>query len=118
MTYYRVAIRTQPSADLRRLSTRLTSFQAVSTLLQMYRGSSHRMRVFFASSVDALDTLLARENQGQECASVSATQVIGGWRAASGALEEGAGEAPQQAQQKRYAVAASSLPAAASGLSL
>src|SRR5262249_1825904 len=112
MTFYRIAIRTQPSADLRWISTKLTSIHAVSRYLQMFQSSSHRMRAFFASSVDTFDILLARENKGLEHASVSAMQFVGEWQAAVGAHEEKACEAIRQEYQQQDTAATNAASAA------
>ena len=79
MTYYRIAIQSQHTPTWRWQTTKLTSLHAVLNYLHMYRCPQHtRLRVFFTSSVEAFDDLLALENQGGASFSVPAEQLLHG----------------------------------------
>lgn len=65
MIYYRVAIQTHQSSTWQWRSTILTSLEAVFGFLRIYGHiPRERIRVFYSSSAQAMDEMLARENQG------------------------------------------------------
>jgi hypothetical protein len=77
MTYYRIAVQTKQSTTWRWMTTKLTSLQAVLTYLQIYRCPAHaHLRIFFATSVEALEGMLAVENQGGASFSVTPEQLL------------------------------------------
>jgi hypothetical protein len=77
MTYYRIAIQSKQSPTWRWITTKLTSLHAVLQFLQIYRQRDFaHLRVFSATSVEALEELLALENQGGASFSVPAEQVL------------------------------------------
>ncbi len=80
MTYYRIAIHTKHTPAWRWMTTKLTSLHAVLAALQTYRCSPAyaQLRVFFASSVEALEDLLAVENLGDASFSVTREQLLSG----------------------------------------
>ncbi len=79
MTYYRVALQRDQSPTWRWESTVLTSLNAVSGFFKLYRMVPRdRLRVFFSSSVEYLNEMLARENQGLPSNSLTAEQLFNG----------------------------------------
>jgi hypothetical protein len=79
MTYYRIAIQSPHAPTWRWQTTKLTSLHAVLDYLHLYRCPQHaRQRVFFTSSVETFDNLLALENQGGASFSVPAEQLLHG----------------------------------------
>ena len=77
MTYYRIAVQTKQSTTWRWMTTKLTSLQAVLTYLQIYRCPAHvHLRIFFATSVEALEEMLAIENRGDASFSVTPEQLL------------------------------------------
>ena len=81
MIYYRVAIRTNETTDWRWKSTVVTSLEAILGLIKLYSCvPKDRIRVFFSSSVEAMNGMLARENEGLVSNSVTAEQFLSGKR--------------------------------------
>src|SRR5258708_32350805 len=81
MIYYRVALRTNETAEWRWKSTVVTSLQAVLGLIKLYSCvPKDRIRVFFSSSVEAMNVMLAREIEGLASNSVTAQQFVKGER--------------------------------------
>src|SRR5258706_6793973 len=81
MIYYRVALRTNETAEWRWKSTVVTSLQAVLGLIKLYSCvPKDRIRVFFSSSVEMMNVMLARENEGLASNSVTAEQFLNGKR--------------------------------------
>lgn len=106
--YYRIAGRLRHSPTWRWRTTKLTALPAVWTHLQRYRWPEHtELRVFFASSVECLEEMLARANEGKESASVPAEQIWCGQPLPRGELagEATAGEVRGSAEQKTTPVA-------------
>src|SRR5258706_6380903 len=81
MIYYRVALRANETAEWRWKSTVVTSLQAILGLIKLYSCvPKDRIRVFFSSSVVAMNVMLARENEGLASNSVTAEQFLNGKR--------------------------------------
>ena len=81
MIYYRVALRANETAEWRWKSTVVTSLQAILGLIKLYSCvPKDRIRVFFSSSVVAMNVMLARENEGLASNSVTAEQFLRGKR--------------------------------------
>jgi hypothetical protein len=81
MIYYRVALRANETAEWRWKSTVVTSLQAILGLIKLYSCvPKDRIRVFFSSSVEAMNAMLARENEGLASNSVTAEQFLNGKR--------------------------------------
>jgi hypothetical protein len=79
MTYYRVALERDQSPTWRWTSTVLTSLDGVFGFIRLYHMVPRDyLRVFFSSSVDYLDEMLARENQGLPSNSLTADQLFNG----------------------------------------
>jgi hypothetical protein len=79
MTYYRVALQRDHSPTWRWASTVLTSLGGVFGFLKLYHPvPRERFRVFFSSSVDSLNEMLARENQGLPSNSLTVDQLFNG----------------------------------------
>ena len=77
MIYYRIAVQTKHTPIWRWMTTQLTSLHAVLTYLQIYRCPAYaQVRIFFASSVDALDDLLAAENRGDASFSITPEHLL------------------------------------------
>lgn len=77
MTYYRVALQREQSLTWRWESTVLSSLNEAFGFLRLYRMiPRERFRVFFSSSVDYLNEMLARENQGLPSNSLTADQLF------------------------------------------
>ena len=81
MIYYRVGLRANETAEWRWKSTVVTSLQAILGLIKLYSCvPKDRIRVFFSSSVVAMNVMLARENEGLASNSVTAEQFLNGKR--------------------------------------
>lgn len=79
MIYYRVALTGDQSNTWRWISTVLTSLEALFGFLRLYNMVSRdRIRVFFSSSVESMDLMLARENKGLASNSITAEQLLNG----------------------------------------
>ena len=79
MTYYRVALQRDQSPTWRWTSTVLTSLDGVFGFIRLYHMVPRDyLRVFFSSSVDYLNEMLARENQGLPSNSLMADQLCNG----------------------------------------
>ena len=79
MTYYRVAVQRDQSPTWRWTSTVLTSLDGVFGFIRLYHMVPRDyLRVFFSSSVDSLNEMLARENQGLPSNSLTADQLFNG----------------------------------------
>ena len=79
MTYYRVAVQVDQSPTWRWKSSMLTSLDALFGFFKLYyMVPRERLRVFFSSSVEYLDEMLARENQGLASNSLNAEQLLNG----------------------------------------
>lgn len=81
MIYYRVALRTNQTANWQWKSTVVTSLEAILGLIKLYsRIPKDRIRVFFSSSVEKLNEMLVRENEGLTSNSMTAEQFLSGKR--------------------------------------
>jgi hypothetical protein len=81
MIYYRVALRTNETAEWRWKSTVVTSLEAIMGLIKLYSCvPKDRIRIFFSSSVEAMNVMLARENEGLDSNSITAEQFVKGVR--------------------------------------
>src|SRR5258708_14111404 len=79
MTYYRVALERDQAPTWRWASTVLTSLDGVFGFISLYHlVPRDYLRVFFSSSVDYLNEMLARENQGLPSNSLMADQLFNG----------------------------------------
>ncbi|HJT57056.1 MAG TPA: hypothetical protein VJ761_11215 [Ktedonobacteraceae bacterium] len=79
MIYYRVALQTHQTTNWRWSSTVVTSLEAVLGLIKLYsRIPKDHIRVFFSSSVEKLNEMLARENEGLTSNSMTAEQFLSG----------------------------------------
>src|SRR5260370_23287560 len=79
MTYYRVALGRDQAPTWRWASTVLTSLDGVFGFISLYHlVPRDYLRVFFSSSVDYLNEMLARENQGLPSNSLMADQLFNG----------------------------------------
>src|SRR5260370_1269601 len=79
MTYHRVALQRDQSPTWRWTSTVLTSLDGVFGFIRLYHMVPRDyLRVFFSSSVDYLNEMLARENQGLPSNSLMADQLCNG----------------------------------------
>ena len=79
MIYYRVALRTNETAEWHWKSTVVTSLEAVLGLIRLYSSiPKDRIRVFYSSSVEAMNDMLTRENEGLASNSVTAQQFLKG----------------------------------------
>jgi hypothetical protein len=77
--YYRVALQRDQSSTWMWKSTVLASLDAVFGFLMLYHMIPRdRFRVFFSSSVDYLNEMLARENQGLLSNSLTVEQLLNG----------------------------------------
>lgn len=77
MIYYRIAVHTKHAPTWRWMTTKLTSLHAVLNYLQIYRCPTYaQLRIFFASSDEALEEMLAAENQGDASFSVTAEHLL------------------------------------------
>jgi hypothetical protein len=76
MIYYRVALRSGQTTTWRWKSSLLTSLHSVMGLLNMYRGvPREHIRVFLSSSVEQMDDMLSRANQGLLSTAVTVDQL-------------------------------------------
>lgn len=79
MIYYRVALQANQSSSWK---WRSASFNSLETVFAFLRTHScvpkDHMRVFFSSSPEGMDRLLARQNQGMVSNSVTAAQFLSG----------------------------------------
>ena len=81
MIYYRVALRASETANWRWKSTVVTSLEAILGLIRLYSCvPKDRIRIFFASSAELMNDMLARENEGLASNSVTAGQFVKGER--------------------------------------
>ncbi len=77
MIYYRIATQPHPLSPRRWLTTTLTSLQAVMLFLQMHRSPTQaHWRIFFASSAEALEEMLAAEQEGKASFSLTPAQFL------------------------------------------
>jgi len=77
--YYRVACQGERNTSWKWSSTSLTSLSALLALLKMYTTvPREHIRVFFSTSVEEMDEMLTRENQGLVSTSVTADQLLSG----------------------------------------
>ncbi len=76
MIYYRLALQGNQSPTWRWKSTVLTSLEAVLGLLKIYRSvPKERIRVFLSSTVEEMDEMLKRENEGLSSTAVTVDQL-------------------------------------------
>jgi hypothetical protein len=81
MMYYRVALQSDQSDTWRWKSTVLTSLDALFGFLKLYHMVPRdRIRVFFSSSIECMDLMLDRENEGLASNSITAEQFLKGRR--------------------------------------
>lgn len=109
MIYYRIAVHTKHTPTWRWMTTKLTSLQAVLNYLQIYRcPASAQLRIFIASSVEALEGMLAAENRGDASFSVTPEHLLSSGQ--SQALEEAqtADETQASARQQTVTLIANS----------
>ena len=79
MTYYRVALQQDQSSTWMWKSTVLVSLDAVFGFIELHpMVKRDRLRVFFSSSVEYLNEMLDRENQGLRSNSLTAEQLCNG----------------------------------------
>lgn len=79
MTYYRVAMQSDQSQSWMWKSTVLISLDAVLDFLKLHQlVPGDRLRVFFSSSMEYLNEMLDRENQGLLSNSLTAEQLLNG----------------------------------------
>lgn len=79
MMYYRVALQLHNSFPWKWQSTILVTLEALFRFLKIDENlglSNDRIRVFFASSQQGLDEMLARENQGAVSNSMTVNQLV------------------------------------------
>jgi hypothetical protein len=77
--FYRVAIQKDPAALWRWESRVIASLEVLMRVLWMYRSmSQYERRVFFASSVAGLDSMLDRETKGLASHSIAVEQLLQG----------------------------------------
>lgn len=77
MMYYRVAIRRDISPCWRWESRVIASLDALFRVLRLYRSMPwDHIRVFFSSSVEYMDEMLARENKGLASNSITAERLF------------------------------------------
>src|SRR5437763_11346366 len=76
MIYYRLALQGTQSPTWRWKSTILASLEAVLGLLKIYRNMpKERIRVFLSSSIEEMDEMLKRANQGLPSTAVTVDQL-------------------------------------------
>ncbi|HLH62181.1 MAG TPA: hypothetical protein VKV20_10910 [Ktedonobacteraceae bacterium] len=81
MIYYRVALRANETAHWQWKSTLLTSLESIMGLIKMLSSvPQERIRVFFSTSPEKLNEMLARENEGLTSNSMTAIQFLSGQR--------------------------------------
>ncbi len=74
--YYRIALQADQSSAWQWKSTVLTSIEAVLGFLKIYRCiPKERVRVFLSSSVENMEEMLRRENQGLISTSVTSDRL-------------------------------------------
>jgi hypothetical protein len=84
MVYYRVALMTNQSPTWKWKSSVLTSLETLFNFLKIYRAiPKDRVRVFLSSTVERMDELLTRENNGLVSNSLTAEQLLSGYRVSS-----------------------------------
>jgi hypothetical protein len=77
MTYYRIALQADQSTIWQWESRATTALDILFRVLKLYRTMPwDRIRVFFATSVEGLDEMLARENNGLVSSSLPAEQLF------------------------------------------
>src|SRR6266702_2171793 len=77
MIYYRVALRSDQSDTWRWKSTALTSIDALFGFLKLYQMvPDDHIRVFYSSSVECMDLMLDRENEGLASNSITVEQFL------------------------------------------
>lgn len=77
MIYYRIAVHTKHAPTWRWMTTKLTSLHAVLNYLQIYRCPAYaQLRIFFASSDEALEEMLAAENRGDASFSITPEHLL------------------------------------------
>ena len=76
MLYYRVALQGSQSATWRWKSSPLTSLHGVLGMLKLYHCvPNEHIRVFLSSSIEQMDEMLSRVNQGLPSTAVSVDQL-------------------------------------------
>jgi len=84
MVYYRVALMTNQSPTWKWKSTVLTSLETLFNFLKIYRAiPKDRVRVFLSSTAERMDELLTRENNGLVSNSLTAEQLLNGYKVSS-----------------------------------
>jgi hypothetical protein len=77
MTYYRIALQADQSTTWQWESRATAALDILFRVLKLYRTMPwDRIRVFCASSVEGLDEMLARENNGLVSSSITAEQLL------------------------------------------
>lgn len=77
MIYYRVAWKNSSSSMWQWKSTKLASFPAVLSFIKAHSAMPREsLRVFLSSSVEVMDEMLARENQGLISNSIRADELL------------------------------------------
>ena len=77
MIYYRVALRSDQSDTWRWKSTALTSIDALFGFLKLYHMvPDDHIRVFYSSSIECMDLMLDRENEGLASNSITVEQFL------------------------------------------
>src|SRR5947209_661829 len=77
MIYYRVAWKTKQSSTWQWKSTKLESISAVMRFVKAYSAlPTDSLRVFLSSTIETMDEMLARENQGLVSNSVRADELL------------------------------------------
>ena len=84
MLYYRVALMTGQSPTWKWKSSVLTSLETLFNFLKIYRAiPKDRVRVFLSSTAERMDELLTRENNGLVSNSLTAEQLLNGYKVSS-----------------------------------
>src|SRR5947209_4371876 len=84
MVYYRVALMTNQSPTWKWKSSVLTSLETLFNFLKIYRAiPKDRVRVFLSSTAERMDELLTRENNGLVSNSLTAEQLLNGYKVSS-----------------------------------
>jgi len=84
MLYYRVALMTGQSPTWKWKSSVLTSLETLFNFLKIYRAiPKDRLRVFLSSTAERMDELLTRENNGLVSNSLTAEQLLSGYKVSS-----------------------------------
>jgi hypothetical protein len=77
--YYRIANQRDASSCWEWESRVIASLEVLFRILRMYRSvPGYHLRVFFSSSVEGLELMLARENTGLPSNSITAEQLLNG----------------------------------------